>query len=102
MITDKSAIVFANERVRPVADELARAYRDAKTILAFWQAKGMAAFFPNDATGADDGSASDGRTPITGADVNALVFECNAIVTRYEANSSAILFSILKIAVNPE
>jgi len=49
-----------------------------------------------------DGSATDGRSVLTGADVNALAGQVSAFIAGMEANANANLNIIHKVAVNPE
>lgn len=101
-ITDSEAIKFCNEEVRPAADKLAQAYKFVKTVVDKWNANSMSTKIPDNA--ADDiidGSATDGRHPLTGEDVNLLVTRCQELITDYEATSNAKLNTIIKVAVNP-
>lgn len=100
-ISDTQAIKFANEQIRPLADAMGASYKHMKTTLAFWDAKSVSSLFPNDASLVIDGSASDGRTPIVGADVNALITIVRSLVGAMEANNNAALNQVIKIAVNP-
>ena len=100
-IADVEAVRFANEELRPAADQLAQLYYLAKSVRDQWFARGMAARFPNTSDVVEDGSANDGRPRITGADVNNLITRLDEIVTSFEAGSNAKLNTILKVAVNP-
>lgn len=103
MIDNPAAVRFCNERVRGVADTLGHAYKQAKIVLAYWGAKGVDGHFiaaPDQLVA--DGSQVDGRTPVTGGDVQALVALCAELVAAYEADGNAKLNRVLKVAVNPE
>lgn len=100
-ITDVQAVKFANERVRPLADRLAQSYAICKAIVAVWTAQGLSASFPNDTSEVIDNARQDGRPVITGAMVNSAVAFAQSLIADYEANSSAKLNGILRIAVNP-
>jgi len=103
-ITDPQAIKFCDSRIRPGSDRLAQAYAMCKQILADWNGKNLAALIPNDAGAVvQDSSVTghDGRTPITGADVTAILGLCTTLVGLAEANADANLNQIVKVAVNP-
>lgn len=105
-ITDPSAIAFINSRVRPLADARAKLYNLGVMIAAEFTAKGMAALIPNDNSVVNDGSQAtapgggDGRTSITGADVNVLLALSNMYIADMQANSNLTLNQTLKVAVN--
>ena len=101
-ITNPEAVKFCNERVRVAADKLAQLYSVAKSVQQEWTANDLATIIAFDNPDlVVDGSATDGRHPISGEDVNNLITRCSEIVTDLEANSSAKLNTILKVAVNP-
>jgi len=100
MITDPQSVKFCNEEIRPLADSIARNFAVMQTILASWAAKGMAATIIDDSSVIADGSAADGRTQITGADVCALIALATTLVGMGTGQNSAIP-TVLKIAVNP-
>lgn len=103
MITAPAAVRFANEKIRPLADTLARAYQQARAVLGQFAAKGLGELIPDDKGEViDDGSATDGRTPITGADIHAMLAVCTAVTGMADAGGGASLLQILKVAVNPE
>lgn len=105
-ITDPDKIDFCDKRVRIGADIAAQFYNWAKAVLAEWYAQGGNSWIPNNAN--DDikdkanplTGAGDGRHPITGEDVNNIMNRLQEIVTDYEANSSAKLYTVLGVAVN--
>jgi hypothetical protein len=99
-ITDPQAVAFCNERIRPAADLLAQAYNYASQVLAEWTAHGGAVLVPNTSDPVVDGSATDGRPPVTGADVNLLVVRLSELKADFEASGAAKLNTILKVAVN--
>jgi hypothetical protein len=100
-INDPAAIKFANERVRPLADRLARMAFALQIFLAEYQAKGLEAQFPDDATVVEDGSGADGRTPITGHDVREMVRVAQDLATMATGDTSRMP-TIMKVAVNPQ
>lgn len=104
-ITDPVGIKFANERIRPAADIGARGYSLAGGILGIWQAQDMASRVPNDPLNiVQDGSPDDGRTPISGEDVHAIIEFLTAYKALLETNASngkRHIDNILKVSVNP-
>src|SRR5690348_15835710 len=100
-ITDPTAIKFSNEQIRPIADRFMKLYYASKAASADWTAKGLGALFPNDSSLVVDGSATDGRTPITGGDVNIIVSHLNTLIADLEASSNLKRNQIDKVAVNP-
>lgn len=105
-ITDPATISYINNFIRPLADLRARLYYLSKIAAAEFTAKGLSVTIPNDASIVNDGSQAlalnggDGRTSITGADVNVLLALTNADITANEATSSLKLNQTLKVAVN--
>lgn len=100
-IVDPSAIAFSNSEIRVIADKYMQLYWACKSTSSDWTSKGMAALFPNDASLVIDGSATDGRTQITGADVNVLFAHLSTLITDLEATANIKRNQINKIAVNP-
>ena len=100
-ITDPQAIRFCNERVRLAANRLAQAYNFAKEVSAEWNAHGGDKLVPNTDDPVIDGSAIDGRPPITGTKVNLLVNRLSELITDYEANGNAKLNTILAVSPKP-
>ncbi len=98
--TNPTAVAFCNQRIRPMADYMAKTYFTCKQILALWNSQGMGTLIPNNAGLVVDGSGTDGRNPITNASANAIIAHAQAYVTEYEAASNLILNDILKVAVN--
>ena len=101
-ITDVQAVKFCNERVRQAADRFAQLYWWSKIVAEEWAAQGIGALIPNDASVVIDGSATDGRSVLTEADVNALAGQVVAFIANMEANGNTNLDIIAKVAVNPE
>lgn len=100
-ITNPQAVKFSNERVRALADAAAKYYWAAKAFASEWNATGMSSLIPNDPVETVvDGSAEDGRTPITGRDINNLKGHTDAMVADLEANSNLKLNILLGIEVN--
>lgn len=100
-ITDPGAILFCNEVVRPLADEVAQIYSSIQLFASLWAAKGMTTLIPNDPTAnIIDGATTDGRTPITGEDVNTMLALASTLITM-ATGTSGQMSTVLKVAVNP-
>ncbi len=87
--TNPQAVAFANTKVRPLADELRRCYLTCKAFVQLWNSQGLAALIPNDATVISDGAATDGRAPITDAQVNVLFGHASNLIAYFEGASAA-------------
>lgn len=101
-VDNPTAVRFANERVRVLADKLAQAYYLAKLVQQEWYATDMTSLFPAEGGNVLDGSATDGRHVITAADVLLLITRASELTTDYEATSNAKLNTILKPAVHTD
>ncbi len=99
-ITNPEAVRFSNERIRTLADAATRYYYAAVAMLNEWEATGMAAKIPNVADTIVDGSATDGRSPITGTMVNGLKNHVETMVADLQAHTRAKLNILLRIEVN--
>jgi hypothetical protein len=99
-ITDPNAVSFANTKIRPMADHLASVFYEAQGVLDLWYATLQGDKFPVDGGTVMDGSDVDGRTPITGNDVQLFMSRLSELVTDYEASSNAKLNTVIKPAVN--
>ena len=99
-IIDPQAVRFSNNRIRVAADLLARTYHYAKQVTAEWSAHGGTAMIPNRADPIIDGSAIDGRPPITGIDASNVINRLSEFIVDYEANGNAKRNTILAVAVN--
>lgn len=99
-ITNPQAVVFANEKIRVMADLMASNYLTAKTLVADWNALSMSSLITNTSDNIVDGSATDGRSPITGIQATAIVTRAMEIIADYEAGSNAKLNTVLQVKVN--
>jgi len=99
-ITNPEAVRFSNEKVRILADVAARYYYTAKAFANEWDATNMGAKIPNTADPIMDGSDVDGRSTITGSNVNGLKTHVDTMLADLEANSNTKLNILLKIEVN--
>lgn len=99
-IIDPQAIRFSNERARTLADIATKYYWTAKAFMFEWDATSMGTVIPDADDTIVDGSATDGRTSITGANINGMKTHVDAMVADLEANSNLKLNILLKIEVN--
>jgi hypothetical protein len=100
-INNATAIKFANEQIRVLADKYAQLYYLSKMVSDIWTAQGMATLIPNTSDILEDGAPADGRAQITGAMVNGLLTNCQALITDLEASTKLKLNGLLKVAVQP-
>jgi len=103
-INDPVAVKFSNERIRPAADTLARAYSAAKGILSMWAAQGVAVSITDTADAVEDGSPADGRQAITGADANRIIEALSVVVAALEGvatDGDSHVMNALRVSVNP-
>jgi hypothetical protein len=100
--SNPQAILIANSKIRPMADVLAGMFNMLKSAQIEYVAEGWGALFPADNEIIVDGSAEDGRTPITNNDVrNLILVHAAAILSALEANANAGRDLAFKIAPNP-
>ena len=101
-ITNAQAVKFANEEIRTAANDLAQLYYRCKRVYQEWTALSMSSLLTNSADNTViDGSATDGRPVITGADANNIINRVSEIITLMEDSSSAKLNTVLKVAPQP-
>ena len=98
-ITDPQAIRFCNEVARPIAEVYASLYYDAKRFADIWTAQGISAIIPNTADLIIDGRTAEGVSQLTGAMVNGLKSNLDALIADLEASSGLKRNALLKIAV---
>lgn len=99
-ITNPEAVRFCNERARTLADKAAAYFYAAQAFEDEWDATDMGTKIPNTSDVVIDGSATDGRSPITGANVNGLHGHVATMIADLEANDNAKLNILLQIEVN--
>jgi len=101
--SNPQAILIANTKIRPLADRVARLYNAIKSAQIEYIAEGWGTLFPNDSEIIVDGSSTDGRTPITNAEVRAFMLtDAAAVLIALEASSNAGRDRVFKISPNPE
>lgn len=101
-INDAFAVQFSNAQMRVLADAMVTAYWTAKAVIANYYAAPElgAAYTAGIAETIADGSATDGRQPVTGNDALGLVTQASSYVATCEANGGAVLNVLLGYAVN--
>ena len=84
-ITDATAVAFVNEAVRPFADRLVGLSASMDIEIAKWNAV-IAPILTAYAAGDVflDGSATDGRTPLTKTDVENFITQLSTIQTQFD------------------
>ena len=100
-IADAEAVKFSNEKIRVAADALATAYYLAKQVEQEWYANNLGELFVSGEGPVVDGSASDGRHPLSADAVLLVVTRCSELVADFEDASNAKLNTVLAAAVNP-
>jgi len=101
--TNPQAILVANTKIRPLADRFGQLFNLCKSLQAEAVAEGWTAMFAGGAGNIlVDGSATDGRSIITDADVASFITDVSTFITDMEAASNVRRNRALKIAVNPE
>ena len=84
-ITDPQAIVFVNERIRPVAEQIRDLQARMTEHVANWN-QGISALVPNDAAELlEDGRDAEGVSRRTGADVTNMVTRMQSLLTVLDA-----------------
>jgi len=100
-ITNAQAVRFCNDKVRALADAAARYYYLADRFANEWSATNMGDLIPNDPNEVvNDGSDIDGRSRITGRDVNNLKGHADLMVADLKANNNLKLNILHRIEVN--
>lgn len=101
-ITDATAVKFSDEQIRVAANTLASAYWTCKQIQANYYANPSlgTAYTTGIAETIVDGSAVDGRLPITGNHALGVITRASEFTAGLEADNNAKLNTILSVAVN--
>src|ERR1700732_3921277 len=100
-IVDPNAVAYSNNPIRPLSDRFMQLYWACKSASSDWTAKSLATLIPNDISPMIDGAVTDGRTQITGGDINVLLAHMNTLIADFEATSNLKRNQIGKVAVNP-
>lgn len=77
-ISDKQAIRFVNEQVRPMCEKVRAVMAEIGSMQVDWF-QGLNAMFPNDSSAVDDGRDGEGISRLTGADINNVMTILGAI-----------------------
>lgn len=98
-ITNQQYVKFGNERCRPLADVAEQLYQTCKRFQQEYVAYGASAV-PNTADNLADGSDSDGRKRLTGAQVQALKSLADAMVVWFETGAPTRIVQLQAFSVN--
>jgi hypothetical protein len=101
-VTNPQTVAFCNQAIRPLFDKMMQLYYYIIAVEAAWTAQGLAALIPNSTDLIVDGSAVDGRPPITDGQVNILIANAQTVANLFTANSNLILNQTLVGSVNPQ
>lgn len=101
-IDNPQAVRWSNERTRTAANALASVFYRMEKYLDDRTAQGISAVMTPLGDTIVDGSATDGRAPITGQDEADLAALMTTLRNAFRANNNARLTTVLKISVNPE
>lgn len=96
--SNPQAVLFANTYARQGANLAVTNYLTMKRILEVWDGDTISNVIPNDANLLVDGSATDGRPPITNAQITVEISNMRTLVATLEANSNLILNQFLQIS----
>lgn len=101
-ITNVQAIAFSDAYLRLRANEICQFYFECKQTLNVYSAQSMSSPITNTSDPIIDGSATDGRPIVTGAQARSLIDILTAFVADMEASTNAKLNSCLQVASNPQ
>lgn len=99
--TNPQAIKLANERFRRLDDKLAQTYHFCRLLQAQIKAEGIDTLFTNDKDPLVDGSAEDGRSPLTNEDIKRMIAIVDEVVAFFDSDP-ARRDLLLRGAVNPQ
>ncbi len=98
-ITDPTALAFTNEKIRPLANTLARLYYHGKSIIDEYDTRGGINFIPNSPSETvEDGADADSRPVISGEDVTRIGAVMVNFIDLLEANGGEKLAHINAVA----
>ena len=99
-ITDPLVVTWANTRARTISDKIVALQYAMNAYVTDYANSGIAAALTADgATGSiTDGSATDGRTPVVGTDLQNLIAGINQIVTAFNTNITGVGSPITTVA----
>jgi len=99
-ITDPLVVTWANTRARTLADKICQLQYAMQAYVADYASAGLAAAVTADGpTGTiQDGSATDGRTPVTGTDLQNLIAGVNQTVTAFATAITGVGSPITTVA----
>ena len=99
-ITDPLVVNWANNRARTLADKIMALDYAMTAYVADYANAGLPAALTTDGAAGliVDGSATDGRTPVVGTDLQNLIAGVNQIITAFGANITGVGSPITTIA----
>jgi hypothetical protein len=97
--TNPQAVRAANEMFRVLCDRLAQTYHYCRMLQAEIAAEGIDNLFADDKDVIVDGSAEDGRSPISNEDIKGLIAAVDNIVAFYDGTPTQRDL-ILRVSVN--
>lgn len=105
--TNPQAIAFDNNYARRTADNVVSCYLTMKRTVQVWSGQNLVSVIPNDANLIQDGATTsggpgDGRAPVTDAQINVLISNCNTLIAQFEASTNLILNQFLQVSVNAQ
>jgi hypothetical protein len=105
--TNAQAIAFANNYVRPAANDIVSCYLTMLRMQQVWTQQILGNVIPNDANFIQDGATvasgtPDGRAPITDAQVQTMISNLATLLAAFTANSNIILNQMLQIQVTAQ
>lgn len=98
--TNPQAVKVANERFRPFANRLAQSYHFCKAFKDQIAAEGIDTLFLKDGDLIEDGSATDGRSPLSNDDVKQLINSLDQFLAFMDGDT-AMRDTLLRVAPNP-
>ena len=99
-ITNPQAVAFCNTQIRPACDRFIQLYYWCKQTQDQFTAQGLASLLPNSSDNIVDGSATDGRSPLTDGQVNIIMSQIGTFITNMEASAKLQYNEIAVGAVN--
>jgi hypothetical protein len=105
-IDNPQAAKFCNERLRVAANRIISGIRSLRQMSAEYAANGIGPLVGGSQELLDslvvDGSATDGRTPLTGYDVTLAISSANALLTWADGDGAAHLTALTKPTTNSQ
>ncbi len=100
-ITNVQAVAFSEAYLRLRANEICQLYFKSKQMMNIYSAQSLSTPITDTADPIIDGSATDGRPIVTGAQARDFIDIISAFITDMEASTNSKLNSSLQVASNP-